>query len=49
VLRRELDFSDMEFEFDFRFLKEKTYDRFNVVFDDSNEPTVTPVISVESQ
>ncbi len=40
VLRRMLDFGDMQFEFSFRFTEAKSADRFNVVFDDSNDSTV---------
>lgn len=40
VLRRELDYSDMKFEFDFRFTEKKQWCNFNVVFDDSKEKSV---------
>lgn len=40
VIRREIKFSDIQFEFDFRFGDEPGYVRLNVVFDDSTEKSV---------
>lgn len=40
VLRRNLNFSDMRFQFDFRFTEQKQWANINVVFDDSKEKTV---------
>ena len=40
VNRRELDYSNMQFQFDFRFTEPKQWCNVNVVFDDSKEKSV---------